>query len=69
MNKTGLQPTSRPVEQILGFFPTGLKNYQNSNHYMGVLKWRKKRCKNIFAKCLLVVCGYLAISTTKILIQ
>ena len=27
-NKTGLQPVSRPVEQILGFFQKGLKNYQ-----------------------------------------
>ena len=24
-NKTGLQPVSRPVEQILGFFPKGFK--------------------------------------------
>ena len=23
LNKTGLQPVSRPVEQILGFFPKG----------------------------------------------
>ena len=23
-NKTGLQPVSRPVEQILGFYPKGL---------------------------------------------
>ena len=25
-NKTGLQPVSRPVERILGFFPKGFKN-------------------------------------------
>ena len=24
-NKTGLQPVSRPVEQIVGFYPKGLK--------------------------------------------
>ena len=27
-NKTGLQPVLRPMEQILGFFQKGLKNYQ-----------------------------------------
>ena len=26
-NKTGLQPVSRPVEQILGFHPKGVKIY------------------------------------------
>ena len=25
LNKTGLQPVSRPVEQIFGFFPKGFK--------------------------------------------
>ena len=28
-NKTGLQPVSRPVEQILGFFPKDLKSAKN----------------------------------------
>ena len=34
--KTGSQPVSRPVVQILGFFPTGLKNYQKRdlNYYI-----------------------------------
>ena len=28
LNKTGLQPVSRPVEQTLGFLWKGIKNYQ-----------------------------------------
>ena len=28
-NKTGLQPVSRPVEQILGFYPKGLNSYSS----------------------------------------
>ena len=37
IDKTGLQPVSRPVEQILGFYPKGfkcknvLKNVQKTN--------------------------------------
>ena len=38
-NKTGLQPVSRPVEQILGFFPKGFER----DHTQKVLN----RCKNL----------------------
>ena len=31
INKTGLQPVSRPVEQILGFFPRVKKLYKITN--------------------------------------
>ena len=38
INKTGLQPVSRPAEQILGFYPKGL--------------WAKMCSKNNGAKAL-----------------
>ena len=30
INKTGLQPVSRPVERVLGFFPKGFKKWSLS---------------------------------------
>ena len=36
MNQTGLQPVSRPVEQIIHFFTKGLINYQKRDPYQGV---------------------------------
>ena len=33
-NKTGLPPVSRPVEQILGFYPKGLSAKMCSKNYI-----------------------------------
>ena len=43
VNKTGLQPVSRPVERILGFFQKGFS--------------AKKWSQNVFKKCLKKLMG------------
>ena len=45
-NKTGLQPVSRPVEQILGFFQKGFKKGSLSKSLKMVQKTVQKRCEN-----------------------
>ena len=48
-NKTGSQPVSRPVEQILVFFPKGLKNYQKGFIIM-------ENCAKVLEKCVQELC-------------
>ena len=43
-NKTGLQPISRPVEQILGFFPKGFKKESFSKNLKMVQKSSFIKC-------------------------
>ena len=43
-------PSSEPVEQILGFFQKDLKKLPKRDHYQE--KQCKKRWRNVFNKCL-----------------
>ena len=47
--KTGLDPVSRPVKQILGFLPRVFKSYPKSDVTIKVKVWRlkEKGCEKV----------------------